>query len=64
MAKTEKIPYDGQRTPLPTVSILVDDLEITHKEQVWVWDITYIRIDNGFVYLAAIMDVFTRSIRS
>jgi transposase InsO family protein len=41
----------------------VDGLDITHPEQVWVCDITYIRLGNGFVYLAVIMDVFTRSIR-
>jgi len=29
----------------------------------WVSDITYVRLQQGFVYLAAIMDVFTRSIR-
>jgi len=32
-------------------------------EQVWVSDITYIRLRYEFVYLAVIMDVFTRSIR-
>ncbi len=41
---------------------LVDGLEIVRPEQVWVSDITYIRLGNGFVYLAVILDVFTRSI--
>jgi putative transposase len=41
----------------------VEGLDITHPEQVWVCDITYIRLGNGFVYLAVVMDVFTRSIR-
>lgn len=36
---------------------------MTHPEQVWVSDITYVRLGCGFVYLAVIMDVFTRSIR-
>jgi putative transposase len=31
--------------------------------QVWVSDITYIRLREEFVYLAVLMDVFTRSIR-
>lgn len=39
------------------------DLEIVRPEQVWVCDITYIRLRHGFVYLAVIMDVFTRGIR-
>jgi putative transposase len=32
-------------------------------EQVWVPDITHIRLCSGFVYLAVIMDVLTRGIR-
>ena len=39
------------------------ELEIVHPEQVWVCDITYIRLRFGFVYLAVIMDVYTRAIR-
>ena len=42
---------------------LVANLEITEPDQVWVSDITYIRLHREFVYLAVIMDVFTRSIR-
>jgi transposase InsO family protein len=42
---------------------LVKDLTIQRPDQVWVSDITYIRLKRGFVYLAVIMDVFTRSIR-
>jgi len=38
-------------------------LVATYPNQVWVSDITYIRLDTEFVYLAVIMDVFTRSIR-
>jgi putative transposase len=42
---------------------LVKDLEITRPDQVWVADITYIRLRKDFVYLAILMDVFTRNIR-
>jgi putative transposase len=42
---------------------LVANLEVTYPDQVWVSDITYIRLQRGFVYLAVIMDVFTRGIR-
>jgi putative transposase len=41
----------------------VKDLEITRPDQVWVADITYIRLRREFVYLAVLMDVFTRNIR-
>jgi len=42
---------------------LVLDMEIVRPDQVWVCDITYICLHRGFVYLAVIMDVFTRGIR-
>ena len=47
----------------PRYPNLVQDLEIVRPDQVWVSDITYIRLRIEFVYLAVIMDVFTRSIR-
>jgi putative transposase len=42
---------------------LVQMLAITHPDQVWVCDITYIRLFQDFVFLAVVMDVFTRAIR-
>jgi putative transposase len=47
----------------PRYPNLVQDLEITRPDQVWVADITYIRLRREFVYLAILMDVFTRNIR-
>jgi transposase InsO family protein len=47
----------------PRYPNLVKKLKITHPDQVWVSDITYIRLHQEYVYLAIIMDVFTRSIR-
>jgi transposase InsO family protein len=47
----------------PRYPNLVKDLEISRPDQVWVADITYIRLRREFVYLAVLMDVFTRSIR-
>ena len=47
----------------PRYPNLVKDLEITRPDHVWVADITYIRLRREFVYLAILMDVFTRSIR-
>lgn len=41
----------------------VMDLVIERPDQVWVGDITYIKLQQEFVYLAVLMDVFTRSIR-
>lgn len=49
--------------PYPRYRNLVEDLVIVRPDQVWVSDITYIRLGGEFIYLAAIMDVFTRAIR-
>jgi putative transposase len=42
---------------------LVMNVGAERPDQVWVGDITYIRLQQEFVYLAVLMDVFTRSIR-
>ena len=42
---------------------LEKELVVERPDQVWVADITYIRLKEEFVYLAVLMDVFTRSIR-
>ena len=39
---------------------LVKELNVTGLNQLWVADITYIYLGNGFVYLAAIIDIFSR----
>ena len=43
---------------------LLETLDISHEDQVWVADITYIRLKRHFVYLALLMDVFTRIIKA
>jgi len=47
----------------PCFPNLVADLAVVRPDQVWVGDITYIRLQREFVYLAVLMDVFTRGIR-
>jgi putative transposase len=47
----------------PRFPNLVADLDVARPDQVWVADITYIRLRRDFVYLAVVMDVFTRLIR-
>jgi len=39
---------------------LIEEMTLTGINQVWASDITYIRIENGFVYLAVILDLFSR----
>jgi putative transposase len=47
----------------PRYPNLMPDLLVDHPEQLWVCDITYVRLGHGFIYLAVIMDVFTRAVR-
>jgi putative transposase len=47
----------------PRFDNLVEGLEVGRPDQVWVADITYIRLRKEFVYLSVIMDVFTRCVR-
>ncbi len=41
----------------------LENLEVSRQDQVWVADITYIRLKGRFIYLCLLMDVFTRLIR-
>ena len=43
---------------------LLAGVEVTRVNQVWSTDITYIRMDGGFVYLVAVMDWFSRFVLS
>jgi len=41
---------------------LVKDVVVSHSEQVFVSDITYIRLANGFAYLALVTDLYSKQI--
>ena len=41
---------------------LLKGLEVSGRNQVWVADITYIRILTGFLYLAVVLDLFSRKV--
>ena len=43
---------------------LLRDRKITHTNQVWATDITYIRLRQGFVYLVAVLDWYSRYVLS
>ena len=42
----------------------LETLQVCRQDQVWVADITYIRLKGRFIYLCLLMDVFTRLIRA
>lgn len=44
----------------PVYPNLIRDLRVSRLDQVWVADITYIRLPTAFVYLACLLDAFSR----
>jgi len=48
---------------LPRFPNRIKGLAITQPNQVWVADITYIRLGLRFIYLAILLDAFTRGVR-
>jgi transposase InsO family protein len=52
----------NSRHSLPVFGNLVKDLEMTGSNQAWAADITYIRTDEGFLYLSLLMDMWSRKI--
>lgn len=46
----------------PVYLNLASRMEVTGPNQLWVGDITYIRLQNEFVYLAVLLDVFSRKV--
>ena len=47
----------------PRYPNLVLGLEVERPDAVWVGDITYVRLPSEFVFLAVLMDLFTRCVR-
>jgi len=41
---------------------LIKDLTTTHAEQVWVSDITYLKLEDGYGYLALVTDLYSKKI--
>jgi transposase InsO family protein len=56
-------PYTtNSRHDLPIFPNLVKDMVLTAANQAWAGDITYIRTDEGFLYLSLITDLFSRKV--
>ena len=61
--------YQKPRTTVPghpseRLPCLVDVNTVTAVDQVWATDITYIPLQKGFLYLVAIVDLFSRNVLS
>jgi len=61
--KRVKIRTTNSEHGFPRFRNLMKGMAVSYPDQVWVADITYIRLKNSFIYLAVLMDVFTRAIR-
>ena len=46
----------------PVYSNLAGSMELTGMDQLWVADITYIRLETEFVYLAVVLDAYSRRV--
>jgi putative transposase len=57
-----KVKTTDSEHDFPYAPNLLPGLTVDGPNQVWVADITYIRILTGFVYLAAIVDLFSRKV--
>ena len=61
--KRRKTRTTNSQHDFPRYPNRVMGLEATRPDEVWAADITYLRLAHDFVYLAVIMDVFTRCVR-
>jgi putative transposase len=60
--KRKRVKTTDSRHRFPRYPNLIKGMVITRLNQAWLSDITYIRIRTGFVYLAAILDAFSRKV--
>jgi len=60
--KRKRVKTTDPRHRFPRYPNLIKGMAIRCLNQVWLSDITYIRIRMGFVYLAAILDAFSRKV--
>jgi putative transposase len=60
--KRKKIKTTNSKHCFPRFPNLIKGKAINRLNQVWLSDITYIRIRTGFVYLAAILDAYSRKV--
>jgi len=61
-ARRKRVKTTNSKHPFPRYPNLIKDVVLSGMNQAWLADITYIRIRNGFVYLAAILDAYSRRV--
>ena len=60
--KKRYVTTTDSRHTLPVYPNLLPETTVTGLDQVWIADITYVRVRHGFVYLAAILDRYSRKV--
>jgi len=60
--KRRRVKTTDSKHRFPRYPNLIREMVISRLNQVWLSDITYIRIRTGFVYLAAILDAYSRKV--
>jgi putative transposase len=60
--KRKRVKTTNSKHRFPRYPSLIKGMIINRLNQVWLSDITYIRIRTGFVYLAAILDAYSRKV--
>jgi putative transposase len=60
--KRKRVKTTDSKHRFPRYPNLIKEMVINRLNQVWMSDITYIRIRTGFVYLAAILDAYSRKV--
>jgi len=60
--KSKFMPTTDSRHPLPVFTNYAAQLRPGGPDQLWVADVTYIRLRSEFVYLAVVLDVFSRKV--
>ena len=61
-ARRGRVKTTNSRHRFPRYPNLIKGMVVSSLNQVWLSDITYIRIQTGFVYLAAILDALSRKV--
>ena len=57
-----KVTTDSSHTKAVSPNLLLQDFSAAMPNQKWVSDITYIRTDEGWLYLCVIIDLFSRAV--
>ena len=53
---------DSNHTERIAPNLVQQDFRVSRKNAMWVADIAYIRTQSGWLYLAAVMDLYARKI--